>query len=186
MNIILRQLSPTDAPFFSQGIELIKKTQGEFCVHDQHLNWFTSSADCCVFGAFADQRLVAVATGGILPNNQHDFYRAFSTKIAQILEKGPVGTLLFIAVDPAFRKQGLARRLVELRLEWFKQKKISYALTVSWNPKVPNTSSKIFERMNFEKVSHFSNYIASGAPVSCPYCGTKCHCESFVFIKKIV
>jgi GNAT superfamily N-acetyltransferase len=184
--IFYRQLGKGDQLYFQIGTALIRSSQGAGAVGDQQLELMSQAKECCVFGAFADEELVGVATGGILPKNQFDFYVLFSRMLPVIFATEKVGVMLAVAVKDEFQGKGIGRNLLKLRKDWFKENDAKYALTNSWNSKSQFSSPRLYAADGFELLSHFSNYIhPSKGPSGCPKCTGVCRCENFIFIKKL-
>lgn len=181
-----RQLGKNDQLHFQIGTTLIRNSQGAGAVGDQQLEFMSQAKECCVFGAFADEELVGVASGGILPKNQFDFYASFSSRLPVIFATEKVGVMLAVAVRDEYQGKGIGRNLLKLRKDWFKENGAKYALTNSWNSKTQFSSPRLFTADGFELLSHFSNYILpSKGPSGCPKCASVCRCENFIFIKKL-
>lgn len=84
-----------DLDFLSLATDLIRSSQGQASVGDRQLELFAASKECCVFGAFLNDKLIAVASGGILPPNQYDHYAAFSNYISQIFSSAKMEQIMF-------------------------------------------------------------------------------------------
>lgn len=186
MNINYRQLTKNDLPYFEAGTALIRNSQGNGAVGDQQLEFMSAANECCVFGAFIGQDLVGVASGGILPKNQFDFYACFNNKLSDLFARVKVGILLAVAVNEQYRGSGIGRKLLELRINWFEKNDAQYALTNSWNSKAKFSSPRLFKADGFELLSHFCTYVhPSNQSSACPQCSVGCRCENYVFIKKL-
>lgn len=185
-SISYREIKKEDQKYFLIGTELIKTTHGDQSVGDRQVELFTLASECCVFGAFKNDELIGIGLGGIIPKNQYEYYSVFSESIFKIFESSRIGTLLFVAVKEEYRGKGIGKKLLELRRDWLKKNGADYALASSWKNNMKFSSPRLFIADGFEVVSHFSTYIHPDTKTNpCPICNPRCHCENYIFIKKL-
>lgn len=185
-NITFRELKSTDDVYFPIGTKLIKDAEGEQSIGDRQVELFASALECCVFGAFINDELIGIGLGGIIPKNQYEHYSSYSNSIYNILLDNKIGALLFVAVKANYQGKGVGKKLLELRLDWIKSNGAKYALACSWKNNKKFSSPRLFIADGFEVISHFSTYIHPAIEINpCPICKPTCHCENYIFIKKI-
>lgn len=175
----IRELTQDDTSYFPKGIEIIRKSDGWPGVIDNHLELFVNANECCCFGAFENNELIGVATGGILPSNQFDFYKVFSGELSNLMQPGLFGVMLVNAVESDWRGKGIGTKLLQKRVDWLNERGVKYILSNSWNSKRKGSSPSLFRKMGFEEISHYCSIFDD-----CPICDGECRCENFVFLKK--
>jgi GNAT superfamily N-acetyltransferase len=181
-----RELKSEDKNYFPIGTELLKSAAGEQGVGDRQVELFAAASECCVFGAFINDELIGIGLGGIIPKNQYEFYAVFSNSIFNIFLSEKIGTLLFVAVKEEYKGFGVGKKLLELRQNWLKSNGAQFALASSWKNNKKFSSPRLFIADGFEEVSHFCTYIHPSIETNpCPICKPTCHCENYIFIKKL-
>lgn len=186
-HISYRELTNSDVSFFPIATKLIKMAEGEQSIGERQVELFASAPECCVFGAFINEELIGVGLGGIIPKDQYQHYSSYSDSIFKILLSKKVGSLLFVAVKDEHRGKGIGKKLLELRRNWLKNNGANYALACSWKNNSKFSSPRLFIADGFEIVSYFCNYIHPAVENNpCPICKPICHCENYIFIKKIL
>ncbi len=185
INVTFRLLENHDQLYFMSGTELIRKSQGKSAVGDRQLEFMAKAQECCVFGAFENEELIGIATGGILPRNQFEYYAQFGYRLSEILNSEKVGILLAVAVRDDKRGCGIGKSLLQFRKKWLKDQGARYALTSSWSSGGEFSSPRLFEADGFEKLSHYCSYTPPQSDVNCPRCIEGCRCENFIFIKEL-
>lgn len=94
----------------------------------------------------------------------------------EALVTGPSGWLCLGAVDPAWRGQGIGRRLFERRLAWLADHDPAVVVGMSWDRDGP-TSRPLFDGHGFHPIQSFDGFYGtdqSGRTV-CPDCGATPH-----------
>lgn len=178
-----RELESSDERYFKRGIQVIKDSHAWPGVHDDQIKWFTAAKECCVFGAFKDDKLIAVALGGILPENQYDFYSVFHSELKNSFQKNTTGVLLASAVDKSYRRKGIGTKLLDLRIKWLKDQGATQFIANSWGNKLKESSPSLFKQAGFKVLSYYCSYDSSD--LFCFLCQGRCHCENFFFIKNL-
>ena len=95
------------------------------------------------------------------------------------------GWLSFGVVDPAWRGQGIGRRLFDRRLEWLRSEAVDMVFGLGWE-RDGDSSRPLFESRGFVPVQRFEAYYGSeDAPrTACPDCGvwpsddSRCRCAT--------
>jgi GNAT superfamily N-acetyltransferase len=184
--ITYREIKSEDENYFLIGTKLIKSAEGEQSIGDRQVEFFASASECCVFGAFINDVLIGIGLGGIIPKNQYEYYSKYSDSISNILLSNKIGSLLFVAVIEEHRGKGIGKKLLELRRDWLKNNGANYALSISWKNYKKFSSPRLFIADGFVVVSHFCTYIHPAIENNpCPICKPTCHCENYIFIKKL-
>ncbi|MBO0683208.1 MAG: GNAT family N-acetyltransferase, partial [Candidatus Dormibacteraeota bacterium] len=72
-----------------------------------------------------------VAVARLLIAEDADYYERFGAEATDLFA-GAVGSFEAVAVDPAWRRQGIAGRMTLTSLEWMRQQGCDAAVTISW------------------------------------------------------
>lgn len=181
--VIIRTLTVLDEPFFTGGVRLLNKSQGEDLFEPTYLTKRVTDADSYVVGAIAEDRLVAIGVACIV--DQFDYYLPFDDRIGETLAQRCVGSFATMCVDDSLRGQGIGQKLAHLRLEWLKEMGCHTVLGVSWVSGLGHTSDRVFEKMGFyavKKVEQFYHKSSIEKPFYCPGCrAAPCTCSAILY-----
>lgn len=114
-------------------------------------------------------------------------------ELMEVLNRStPAGDLFALAVRPRFRGRGVARMLVDARLDAFRRAGIESAFAESWVNPVDANSSPVFRSMDFTELATVPRYWYNGDRSSatddqrgCPVCGDVCVCDAILFGKML-
>lgn len=126
---------------------------------------------------------VGVAVARLLIPEDDAYYERFGAE-ATALFAGTVGSFEAVAVDPAWRRRGIAGRLTVTSLEWMRELGCDAAVTISWLSGRPDSSLPLFRRLGFHEgttVERFYERESLEQGWSCPVCGRPCHCAATFF-----
>lgn len=179
----IRQLTSADSAFFSEGTELLNRTQGRDLFPDDYLEKRTSEADSFVVGVFQDSRLISVGVAQIITS--FEFYLPFDSNIVQDLQNKRVGSFSTLCVHENFQAKGIGQKVSKLRMEWIKKQHCEVVLGISWVSGKTNTSDRVFEKVGFKAVSRVENFFVDGSfkkAFICPTCGEPpCKCAAILY-----
>jgi ribosomal protein S18 acetylase RimI-like enzyme len=132
--------------------------------------------------------LLGIAHARVLPPRRIGFYRAFGAATQRLQDKH-VGSLYVSVVLSAARGRGVGMALARARLAWLSEQRCDYAIGISWQSGLPNTSRSIFERLGFQVLSTSKDFFADaekqGESGDCSVCGTSCHCLALLFGREL-
>lgn len=98
-----------------------------------------------------------------------------------------------VAVDAAFRDQGLGTRLLDACLDWATAQGVATVVAHSWQRRNHSSSAGLFERAGFHRIADLPEYYSrEGAErEACPDCGVwlteagACECSAVLFAKDV-
>ena len=138
-----------------------------------------------VLVAALDGRSVAGAAGAqVLAPEDLDYYLAFGAGAIAAIRRRTVGSLEALAVEPAFRRRGIGRLLLEVRLERLRELGCDAAIAISWVSGHPGASAPLFRSAGMLEgptVPDFYRDDSIRAGWSCPVDGTPCRCAATLF-----
>lgn len=181
--IVIRQLSISDAALFPEGVRLLNRSQGEDLFAADYLD--LAMADPCFYlaGAVMDGVLIGVAVACLIDN--FDYYKPFQDDIDLRLAHAQVGSFATMAISQPMRGQGIGQALTRLRLEWLIAKNCDVILGVSWVSGLGHTSDRVFEKAGFhavKKVELFYYQSSIEKPFYCPGCRVApCTCAAILY-----
>jgi GNAT superfamily N-acetyltransferase len=129
------------------------------------------------------EQLAGAAVGRLLERGDTAYYERFGPAVAELFA-GRVGSLEALAVEPAFRHQGLGRLLTVARLGWMREAGCRAAVAVSWLSGRPDASAPVLSGLGFAEGRtverfYFDESVRDGW--ACPVCGGPCTCSARLY-----
>lgn len=97
--------------------------------------------------------------------------------------------LLFTVVDPAWRGQGIGRKLLQDRLHWINSTNAEMVFTCGWERDSNGSSRPLLAAAGFSEKQTIEGFYADRGRPSCPDCGAwpsnnkECQCQTTVWMK---
>lgn len=189
--ILIRQLTIYDHRFFSTGIALLNRTQGQGLYGPKYLESSIENSQSCLVGAFvtttekgADFESI-VGLGIVKFIESYDYYLPFDPNIVNELKHKKVGSFSTLSVDETYQGIGIGQKLSQMRLVWAKTQKCDVILGVSWVSGLSHTSDRVFEKLGFKAVSKVKDFFKESSiqnPFDCPGCkSAPCNCAAVLY-----
>lgn len=100
-------------------------------------------------------------------------------------EMGTIGKLDGLAIEPAFQRQGIGRKLQTARLQALTDLGCTVIVATAWQHPVDGLrAKKLLAKNHFEQVDYIKNYWQQDGlqkGYDCSYCGPVCQCSAYLF-----
>lgn len=187
MNLVVRQFTIEDEKYFSDGLELLNRTQGRDLFGPDYLLERTQDLKSGVFAAFDGDTLVGLGVAQLI--NNYDFYLPFAPNIYEEFKDKNVGSFSTLCTLESYQGKGVGQKISHLRLQWLKEQKCDVIVGVSWVSGKAHTSNRVFEKMGFKavkKVERFFYQMSIDRPFDCPGCNQKpCTCAAILYKQEL-
>lgn len=148
------------------------------------LEWLEDANRRVIVGSHRDT-VVAIGVCTLRPVSRAEDYHDFSMDVMQWLEPHPqhIAIMNMMAVSPAHRRQGLARRVGQALMVWIRDRDCPVVLGVSWEHGGGHHSGHLFARAGFQRLGTSPTFYARVMPeLDCPACAHKpCRCPASLF-----
>lgn len=185
-DVEIRPLTAADSRYFTDGVELLNRTQGRGMFAESYLADRTADPNCLVFAGFYDGQIVAIGVTQLLQNL--DYYLPFDPKIKTKLANKTVGSFSTLCVREDLQGQGIGQRISHERLKWLESRKCDAVLGVSWISGQKHTSDRVFEKLGFrlvKKVEDFYSVSPFHVNFDCPACAKiPCQCPVALYMRE--
>lgn len=177
-----------DRSVYSNGVRLIRKTQGENSVADTHVEDYANGNLSEAFGMFESETLIGVATAKIELHSDSPIFANLKPLLSPPSLNDRIGYLRSLSVEPAFQRSGIGTALTEARLKWFQERGCTRAFAISWSNGLQNNSGEILRTLKFDLAARIEGFYRDALfaqKAICAVCGPSCACAAEVFIKNL-
>ncbi len=180
---VFRQLTIADHAHFTNGLELLNRTQGVGLFKADYLQKLCSDPRAYVVGASRNDQLIGIGVAQLI--HEQTYYLRFDSNLEVELKDKQVGSFSTLAIKENLQGQGIGQKISSMRLAWLLEKKCEVILGVSWVSGLPHTSDRVFEKMGFKAVKRVENFFLESSlkdPFDCPGCAlAPCVCAAVLY-----
>lgn len=179
-----RQLTETDVDLLPEVVEILNNGLGEGYLTPAELEPLLLDESLgALFAAFDGNTLAGAGTAVPLVNWEAE---DIVLKAAELgIDPPPfyehrVGVLESSTVKPEYRRQGIASKLVSMRIEFLANRGYTAVMAVSWISGSPDNSQNVLAAAGLTRRLDYPEYwrYAEG---ECPACGPHCDCIGAVY-----
>ncbi len=182
--ITYKQIISPSEDLKSTILKLLNVTQGDGLFEMNYVE--RKLANDYVAGAFKNDQLIGVGIARSMGPNDFEYYLPFGLEIRLWFQKYQMGSFDTLAIEDAYRGQGIGQEISRMRLKWLKEKGCNRVIGVSWVSGLAHTSNRVFEKMGFKafkKVDHFYRETSLKHPFDCPGCKVHpCSCAAILYV----
>lgn len=183
MDITIRDLTTHDEKYFSDGIELLNRTQGRDLFSKDYLHQKTNDPNAKIFAAFDGDILISLGIAQIIDN--YDYYLPFVPEIYEQFKNKKVGSFSTLCTHEDYQGQGIGKKISHKRLAWLKDQKCDVIVGVSWVSGLSHTSDRVFEKVGFKAIKRVDKFYINQSiehPFDCPGCKiAPCQCSAILY-----
>lgn len=176
-------LSPSE-DLKNKILRLLNVTQGDGLFAMDYVD--RKLANDYVVGAFDNNQLIGVGIARAMGSEDYEYYTPFTPEIRSWFQEYHMGSFDTLAIEDAYRGQGIGQAISRMRLKWLKEKGCNRVIGVSWVSGLAHTSNRVFEKMGFKafkKVENFYGETSLKYPFDCPGCKVHpCACAAILYV----